>query len=294
MPGEVLALLAALAYGAAGLSIVMGKAGARGDNGVFLSVLVTAALSFALWLGWGRAPLGVVLSPAYVQPMLAFVLAGVFSIALGRAAMYRATERIGAVRASLLRRLTPVFALPCAFFLLDEIPDGPTLWGGGLILTGVACYLPRPGGERGDVPVAGLIGGVGSALFYALAYALRRLGLEVLPDAAFGAFVGAVAGGVWVVASSAAGRRPVQRLRGLIADRGLWHWITAVTLSLGQVLQFFALKSASVAVVAVLGTLEVFFAALLVMVFLPSETVARGRLLIAALLALAGTAVLVL
>ena len=44
MPGEVLALLAALAYGAAGLSIVMGKAGARGDNGVFLSVLVTAAV----------------------------------------------------------------------------------------------------------------------------------------------------------------------------------------------------------------------------------------------------------
>ena len=84
------------------------------------------------------------------------------------------------------------------------------------------------------------------------------------------------------------------RLRGLIADRGPWHWITAVTLSLGQVLQFFALKSASVAVVAVLGTLEVFFAAFLVMAFLPSETLARGRLLIAALLALAGTAVLVL
>ena len=65
-------------------------------------------------------------------------------------------------------------------------------------------------------------------------------------------------------------------------------------LSIGQVLQFFALKSASVAVVAVLGTLEVFFSALLVMVFLRSERVAGGRLLIAALMAVAGTAVLVL
>lgn len=293
MTGETLALLAALAYGAAGLSIVRGKAAARGDNGVFLSVLVTAALSLALWLGWGQVSLGAAMTAANMRPLLAFVLAGVASIALGRALMYRATESIGAVRASLLRRLTPVFALPCAFFLLGELPDAQTLLGGVLILAGVAFYLRRSGG-RADVPAAGLILGAGSALFYALAYALRRLGLETLPDAAFGALVGAVAGGAWVVAAAAFGRRPVRRLRGLIADRGLWHWFTAVMLSIGQVLQFFALKSASVAVVAVLGALEVFFSALLVMVFLRSERVAGGRLLIAALMAVAGTAVLVL
>ena len=39
MTGEAFAVLAALAYGVAGVAIVQGRPMARGDNGVFLSVL---------------------------------------------------------------------------------------------------------------------------------------------------------------------------------------------------------------------------------------------------------------
>lgn len=45
MTGEGFALLAALGYGLASVTIIKGKAAAQGDNGVFLSVVVTAVVS---------------------------------------------------------------------------------------------------------------------------------------------------------------------------------------------------------------------------------------------------------
>ena len=283
MIGEALALLGAGAYGLAGLAILRGQVTARGDNGVFLSVVVTAALSFLLWLAAGRVPLHA-LTGGGARPSLGFfALAGLASIVLGRMTMYRATAQLGAVRASLLRRLTPVFAILFAYGLL----------GGAVILGGVLIYLaPATGGAR-PLPLRprGLVIGAASALFYALSYILRRLGLDGLPDAALGTCLGALTGCVWMLAAALWSGRGV---RTLVLDLGPWHWLAAGALSLGQVLQFFALQSASVAAVSILGALEVVFTALLILLFQPSEPVARGRFLLAAALALTGTAVLML
>ena len=292
MIGEALALLGAGAYGLAGLSILRGQATARGDNGVFLSVVVTAALSCLLWLVAGRVPLRAVLTGGGLPSLGIFALAGLASIVLGRMTMYRATVALGAVRASLLRRLTPVFAILFAVVLLGEVPRASTLLGGAVILGGVLLYLaPSKAGSR-PLPPWGLAIGGASALFYALSYILRRMGLDGVPDAALGTCLGALTGGVWMMAAAAL--RPGRGVRALILDRGPWHWLTAAALSVGQILQFFALQSASVAAVSILGALEVVFTALLIVLFQPSEPVARGRFLLAAALALTGTAVLML
>ncbi len=293
MIGEALALLGAGAYGLAGLAILRGQATARGDNGVFLSVVVTAALSFLLWLAAGRVPLRALTGGGALPSLGFFALAGLASIVLGRMTMYRATAQLGAVRASLLRRLTPVFAILCAYGILGEVPGAATLLGGAVILGGVLIYLaPATGGARPlPLPPRGLVIGVASALFYALSYILRRLGLDGLPDAALGTCLGALTGCAWMLATALWSGRGV---RTLVLDLGPWHWLAAGALSLGQVLQFFALQSASVAAVSILGALEVVFTALLILLFQPSEPVARGRFLLAAALAMAGTAVLML
>jgi len=291
--GESLALLAAVAYGLAGVTIVKGKATARGDNGVFLSVVATAVLTGALWLGWGTVSAADLRSGDSLAPVTIFILAGLFSTVLGRMTMYRATERIGPVAASLLRRLTPVFALPIAFVLLSEIPDAATVAGGVLVVLAALFYLWSPGGDPGAARGAGLLLGVGSAGFYAAAYALRSLGLDTLPDAALGTFIGALAGCLWFLVAAGLFRDRAARLRRLVLDRGRWHWLTALALSAGQTLQFFALKSASVVAVATLGTLEVFFSALLIAVVAGARPILPVRLLAAGGLAAAGTALLV-
>lgn len=292
MTGETLALLAALAYGVASVTIVKGKAAARGDNGVFLSVVATAILTWMLWFGWGSVGAWQLAEPRNLGALAVFACAGLFSTVLGRATMYRATEQIGAVRASLLRRLTPAFALVCAYLLLDEAPETRAFVGGGIILIGVLCYRARPASPQDGIMGPGLLLGIGSAFFYALAYTLRSLGLDSLPDAALGTFAGAIVGVVWFMIAAAIRHGAGKGLLFLLRDRGPWHWATALSLSAGQTLQFFALKTAPVSVVAVLGTMEVFFSALLVMGFLRAEPVSRGSLGIAAGLAALGTAIL--
>ncbi|QYX56537.1 DMT family transporter [Roseovarius sp. SCSIO 43702] len=292
MTGEGFALLAALSYGLAGVTIVRGKASARGDNGVFLSVVLTAAVSGALWLGWGQVRLAAVASLDAVEPIAVFLAAGLFSMVLGRTTMYRATEQIGPVAASLLRRLTPVIALPIGVVFLAEFPAAQTYFGAGLVIAGVMLHIGRPARTPGDGPGLGWLLGVGSAAFYAVSYVLRSHGLDQLPDAAFGTFIGALAGLAWMMGAALTRAGGPARLRRLLTDRGPWHWLTAAALSAGQIFQFFALKSAPVVVVATLGSLEVFFTALLGVVLIGAGAVTARRIWLPALLAVAGTVLL--
>ncbi|MBU2999782.1 DMT family transporter [Roseovarius nubinhibens] len=302
MTGEAFAVLAALAYGVAGVAIVQGRPKARGDNGVFLSVLLTAALSCLLWLGWGGTTTGAQLAPRDLTgAILIFAVAGICSNGIGRQAMYWATERIGAVRAGLLRRLTPLFVLPCAYLLLGEVPAPQTLLGSALVLAGVLIYvLPQ---TRATTPVPdappqisanpfGLMLGTLSALAYALAFALRGLGLDLLPDPTFGAMIGAFAGALALLALALARKGLCDGLRHLSRDRQAAHWLTALGLSAGQILQFFALHSAPVVSVALLGTLEVMFSAAIILLITKGETVALRPLILASILSTAGTAIL--
>ncbi|MFP7674595.1 EamA family transporter [Marivita sp. S0852] len=288
MTGEGFALLAALAYGLAGVTIVRGKATAQGDNGVFLSVAVTAAVSGALWLGWGQVAAASLATPGAVLPIAIFIAAGLFSMVLGRRTMYRATEQIGPVATSLLRRLTPVFALPLGVIFLAEVPGAKTLLGAVLVIAAVLIYIGRPSEPRGGA-AGGWWLGVGSAAFYAMSYALRSGGLDRLPDAALGTLIGAGAGMIWMLSAALARGR----VRALLVDRGPWHWLTAFALSAGQIFQFFALKSASVVVVATLGSLEVFFTALLGVALLGRPAAGLWRLILPAGVAVVGTALMV-
>lgn len=289
MTGALLAIASACLYGLAGVTLRLSGRGARGDNGVYLSVLVTAALAGLLWLARGQVPAARVLAEGRAE-LAIFALAGLCATVFGRIAFYRATERIGAVRASLCRRLIPVFALPVAFLLAGELPDGRALLGGAVVLAAVLAYLGRPEGPA-RVGLGEAIG-IGSALFYALAYSLRALGLESLPDAALGTFVGALAGCLWFPLAALLRGQGAAGLRRLLADRGRWHWATAAALSLGQILQFFALQHAPVVTVAVLGSLDVFVSALLARALLRDERVGLARLLLAGGAALVGTAIL--
>ena len=288
MTGEIFALLSAGFYGIAGVSITRGRATARGDNGVFLSVLFTAFLALMVWV-YLAAPIGPELySRNGLKGVVLFVSSGVFATALGRNLMYRSTELLGAVNASLLRRLIPVLSVPSAMLLLGESPDTWVLLGGALILFGVFIYLNPDFEGMQSLAKNGLMFGIGSAVCYALAYSQRRLALEFYPDPVLGTFIGAVAGIAWIFFSG----WHAGKLDHLLRDMGPWHRVTAVALSLGQLLQFFALQATSVPRVATIGSLDVFISAALAGWVLRSEQIRLGRFLVAAITAMIGTVVI--
>ncbi|MEM9580120.1 MAG: EamA family transporter [Pseudomonadota bacterium] len=292
MSGEIYAVLAALSYGVAGVAITRGKARAVGDNGLFLSVLATAVLTGMIWAASGQASMGTLLRSETALPLATFAAAGLMSTVLGRNLMFRATELTGPVAASMLRRLTPVFGLPMAFVILSELPGQRALGGAVVVLLAVFVYLPPSTSRAGQINTLGLWAGIGSAAAYAAAYTLRSHALLSLPDAALGTSIGALAGVVWILGRAALQSSSHRRFQALIADRSPWHLVGALSLSAGQLLQFMALKSAPVVTVATLGTLEVFFAALVLWALSGQPPVQLARLAFALALALMGTALM--
>lgn len=255
MTGELIALVSAALYALSGVAIARGAAeGRRGDNGAFLSVILTAVLSLGLWLATDAPALTATPGGSVWKGVALFVAAGVFSTVLGRIAMFRSVERGGAVRASMLRRLTPVFAAAFAALLLSELPGWSGLAGMALILGGAAMLGGWGGGQetrRGWVSW-----GIGSAAAYGFSYVLRKMALVLVPAAALGALIGALTGFAWYVLAASANTRMRQAMTGILRDTGPWQFVAAGAMALGQIGQFLALTRTSVATVAVLGSTE--------------------------------------
>ncbi len=104
-----------------------------------------------------------------------------------------------------------------------------------------------------------------------------------IPDPVLGKFIGAAVGLLCLLMFARLGRT------GLVVDHGRWHWVAAVSLTTDQTLQFFALNAAAVSTVAVLGTLEVVFAAVLGAWVFRTQTLDLTRFACACALMLAGT-----
>ncbi|MFT3810148.1 MAG: DMT family transporter [Micropepsaceae bacterium] len=286
MTGELIAFGSAVLYALSGVSIARGAPQARGDNGAFLSVVMTAAFSLAFWL-LGDGPDLLAAGPAPWVAIALFIGSGLFSTVLGRVAMFRAVECGGAIRASMMRRLTPVFAALFAVLLLSELPRLPALAGMALILAGVAV-LSRPGGDAGATRRNWAGWGAASAGSYGLAYVLRKMALIQLPGAAFGALVGAVTGLAWYLLAAPFSRHVRRAVTGLLRDSGRWQFVTATTMALAQIGQFMALQRSDVATVAVIGSTETVISIILASRIFGTESRPGALLWAGAILSTAG------
>lgn len=289
MLGEALSLLSAASFGLAGAAIAKGAPDARGDNGAFLSIVLTMTFAAVLWIAAGPNLELAESGDALVAGVGFFVASGMLATVLGRLTNFKTVALAGAIRASLLRRLIPVFSTLLAVLLLGERYAVMTVIGMGLILASIGLTMkekaPAAFGKFETLSAstirAGAIFGVICAFCYALAYIARKAAMEYVPDAAFGAMVGAVTGIVWYVFAAPFSAYFRNSLAGLIRDPGPWQWVAAASLSLGQVLLFFALKYTEVAVVAIIGTTEVFVGAYLAAYVFRTEP-PPGRYLVAA------------
>ena len=295
--GEFYALLSAASFGVAGTAVAKGAPTAKGDNGVFLSIILTLLLSVVLWLLLGAGLDNVDGTHAFLNGIVFFIAAGVLATVIGRVTNYRSIALSGAIRASLFRRLIPIFSTILAFTVLGERYAPVVLTGMILILFSVAlAVFPRTSRFAGMFELIpknqirlGLLFGAVSSFCYALAYIARKLAMVHLPDAALGALVGALTGVVWYVFASSFNIRYRQSLTNVFKDAGIWQWLAAAGMSFGHVLLFFALISAPVAVVAIIGSLEMFVGAYLAAFILKSEPVPERIIVFATMIAATGT-----
>jgi drug/metabolite transporter (DMT)-like permease len=301
--GGLLSVLAAFCYALSSVAIAKSAQSAEGrGNDVFLSIVLTALASGLMWLVFGPSLAGyertALIGVAY------FAGAGILANIIGRLSLFRSVELTGAIETGLIRRLIPVFAAILAVFVLGEVITAPVAIAFVLITAGVVIMMAnslrraRLVNEIAQRTVEEKRNGralaVTSALSYGGSFVARKLAMQTLPDPLAGVFIGAVTGLLWFGGSGMLRRRNRLRLHTLLHRPSGWQFLAASVMTMGQIMQFMALKLASVTTVAIISSTEMFFAAWLAAHVFKTEKPPGVRFYIAAALAAGGVILLAL
>lgn len=268
--------------------------GAR-SRGAFLSIVISALVASTLWVVIGLLRGFPTISSTAV---LWFSLGGLLTMMVGRVFLYASIQSIGAIRASAVKRLNPVFSVIVGVLLLNEAINGRMAFGMLLIFASFAVLIHqtlrfrvKTGNQSAFQHVAalGYLYGPISALAYALGYATRKQGLNALADPVFGTMVGAWVGlaGFLVISMFVASFR--DDVSKTFSAFNPWLLGAGLAGTFGQICYFAALKVSSVSKIALITSMEVFLTIFLsVIVFRNSESLTR-EVVIAAMLGFAGT-----
>ena len=300
--GEWLALCSAGCFAAANVTITRGAAKGQ-DNGAFLSILLTMAIAGAWWL-WRSAGDG--FPASNMTSMLWFAIAGVLTIFIGRVFLYASVQRLGAVPASAVKRLNPLFSVLLGVLLLGESFDWAMAAGMLLIAASFAVLIRqsltsvRPAeGEaqrslRATLANLGYFYGPVSALAYAFGYVARKQGLVGMPDPAFGTMFGSIVGALVFVLIARFVDSYKVALQRTFSVFNPWLFAAGVLSSAGQLLYFAALNGSSIARCAMLSSMEAFFTIFFTVLVTRSGKQLTAPVLLACALGVAGTAFIVI
>ena len=305
--GELFALLSATCFAAANVTISRG-AGAKGqDNGAFLSILLTAGIAGALWLAQSVQHGWPVING---DGVLWFAGAGVLTIFIGRVFFYASIQHLGAVRASAVKRLNPLFSVMIGIGLLGESFDRAMVAGMLLIGASFAVLIwqslqahASQEKQRDSSQAAqswsttlrklGFFYGPVSALAYACGYVARKYGLQAMPDAAFGTMLGSVTGALVFVLMAQFVQSYRTALRQTFTTFNPWLLAAGILSSAGQLLYFFALSHSTISRVAMISSVEAFVTIFLTVAVTRSFKQVTGPVLLAVSLGVVGTLFLV-
>lgn len=281
---ELLSLFTALCYG---VSSVLARKGMKDSNpmtGVVLGSLVQVILLAAL----------VIADPPDAFNWTAiglFIASGILASTLGRLLNFVSINRFGVALSASIIGSSPLFSTLLAAVFLGEQIDTATLLGTVLVVTGIA--VARSGGQAVEGLRSGaLVLPIASAVFYGASSVTRKAALNILPESAFGAVVGAMASltvfSIYLLVS--------QRTNELRVNWGggkFWV-VNGVVVTLAWLSMFTALTLGKVSVVAALGGTNPLFSVILSAILLKGSEELNSRIIMGCLAIVAGAMVITL
>lgn len=289
--GETLAVLSALSFAMFNI-VISGTKRSRGDNGVLFSVVVTIGFSFALFVVLEAGRLDLSASKDTAMGIGSFAFAGIAAMVFGRTLVFDSIRRLGATRASAVKRLNPFFSVLLAAFFLSEVVTRYDFF--GLIVIALAFGLLVQDSFRKSEdsvappkPIAYVIG-ASAALAYAISYIGRKAGLNFMDAPALGTFISALSGLIGFATISIFSERYRTMFRNLFRDIDRHIVAASILVSMGQILMFAALAYEKVSTVVMISSLEVFFSIFLSTVIFRIEKRPRALVFLAAALAIVG------
>jgi len=215
---------------------------------------------------------------------------------------YHSVQRLGAVRASTVKRLNPFFAVLLGVAVLGETLTGAMALGLVLVAASFAVLVHAgapavPGAARARwarrLFNAGYLYGPVSALGYATGYLLRKMGLATAHDALLGAAVGTLVGAAIYMATAAFSAEYARAVRAILDRPNPWLLAAGAMSSFGQIFYFAALNLNPMSRVALISSMEVFVTIFLSMLLLRRRESLTPAVALAAALGVGGTALII-
>ncbi len=181
---EVYGLIAALSFG---LNAVLVRKALRHTTPATATISVAAVQTLIL------STLLVFDLPAFnLEAIAYFIAAGFLAAILGRTFNYMSIEKLGVPVSTSLVGTNPLWAMILGVVFLGEVMTLSTISGSILVVVGVA--LISGWGKDSNLNLRDMGIPLASAFFYAASSAVRKIGLNILPESVLGAVVGAMTG----------------------------------------------------------------------------------------------------
>jgi uncharacterized membrane protein len=285
MRPEILAIISAMGWAGDAVLVRIGARSANIVAAAFMSYFVAAVWLWA-YLFIYYVPFDVLRSRAIVY----FVLSGCLQPLLARILYYMGITRIGVSRAGPLRGSEPLLSVVLAVIFLHEDPNMFVYGGTLLIIAGIWLILWRRSGDAAW-NLFDAIFPLGAAFCGAVSQNLRRAGLLLLPDPYVGAAIGTSTSlFIFWAFLLATGRFRLAR-----PDRKSLPFFgtAAVVSAAAQIMNFAALSRGEVSAMVPLFNTTPLFTVLFSAMFLRNVEKVTLRVVLGALLMVAGVATIV-
>jgi drug/metabolite transporter (DMT)-like permease len=302
-PGEAFAILAALFFAGSGVAVAKGAGHGGGDHGALLSIILTAGLAAVFWLPTASADRLPGTGEAFYAGVAWFALSGLLTVFLGRTLLYQSIAHLGAIRASTLLRLNPLFSVLLAALILGEAIS--IIAGAGMFLIALSFVLllrrslaafgrdrtgaqPGMSGRQAASSSLHYAFGPASAFAYALGNVVRKHALAIIPDSNLGTLISAVAGLISFAVAALFIARYRSAFLGVFSNATRWQLAAGLLASAGQLSQFAAIQHIEVSRAVMISSTEIFFSMFLAVYVLKTERRPDALTLAAAMTAMAG------
>jgi len=283
--GKYFALQAALAFAISNVLIRRGLATSNAITGSFISISLSAAIS------WILVSFFIPLSSFLTHAVWYFVVGGIFAPGAARILVYMGIDRIGVSRSVPVVNAAPMLASILAVFFLGETWTFQNFVGTSLVILGVVI-ISRTQTEQRRWDKRDLIYPLMAAMAFAIASNLRKFGLLVeniplMASAANGtsAFLFAA-----LVLRVQGGRR-VFKLSG---SSFCWFFAAGLASTAGMLANFYALSFGRLVIVEPLVSTNPVFTVLLAAIFLRDVEAVTPRVVVGTLCTVMGTALVVM
>jgi len=181
---EVYGLIAALSFG---LNAVLVRKALKYTTPATATISVAAVQTLILStvLAFER--------PAFnLEAVGYFIVAGFLAAIMGRTFNYMSIEALGVPISTSLVGTNPLWAMILGVVFLGEVVTLPIIAGSILVVIGVALISGL--GKDSNMTLRDIGIPLAAAFFYASSSAIRKVGLNILPESVLGAVVGAMTG----------------------------------------------------------------------------------------------------